>query len=894
MSKSVRRTVSATRILALSISCALSLSAHAQSAQSEEGKEDAKNLEAVVVTGSSLATTSAAMQGPVPVKVITAVELQKVGATTVFEALQTEPYFAGYADNDTRSGASGNNVVNLRGLGQQYTLVLVNGRRVASGDLNQVPFAAVDRIEIVKDGASAVYGSDALAGVVNIILKDHYDGFQVSANYGNTTHFNDGMRAQGSFLSGLSTEKGSFLLSGQFEKQNSILSLEHPLGTTDDQRAWGGSDLRANRYNPGLITLGDGSQVMLDPSFGNGQTGTSASDYVSPYFLPLEKRQPNNLQNDKEVGTLYANGRYLLADDKVELFADFLYKKSKIGYVDHRGTYLNYLVPASNYWNPFGEAVRVNYLLDYGTEDGRLERAPETMRSDITTAMFTFGARGSLGPIDYELAYSDYKIEDLQSHDGLSKAKLAEMLARTDSSALNLFGNAAVTAEQLEGARAFYTRRFMSYVRSLTGVARFSPFELPAGPLAAAVGFESRRQGFEAIRDAALNAGDAGSLTYLNDSSTALDRDVDAVYAEVNVPLASASSNLPFVHSLDLGVAVRREKFSDFGSATVPRVSLRWEPFADGSLMFRGSYSESFYAPNLDLLTPEGDVNEDPYFDPLIVDANGDPLYYNIETEGGGNPDLDATKGKYYNLGVVYSPAWLEGFNVSLDAYKLTQEDAFIYPDVQIILNGGAPGTIIRSTELTPGDLYSGAAVGRVTRVIARVANAASRRIEGFDLNLNYAFDTDRLGRWNLALYNTFTTKFEYDDRDGGGTQDALGNTLFGAVPRYRGKFALSQAVGPWTTTLGTNYFGDVENVYYNDDKVGAYTTTDLTVLYDFDKRTGGGGAWSGSTLGLHVTNVFDQDPPVYLAYYLRGIASSYDYVDQVGQFVTLSFTKKF
>lgn len=894
MTKSVRKPASATRVLALSISCALSLSAHAQSTPDVEEKKEAKNLAAVVVTGSSLATTSAAMQGPVPVKVITALELQQVGATTVFEALQTEPYFAGYADNDTRSGASGNNVVNLRGLGQEYTLVLLNGRRVASGDLNQVPFAAVDRIEIVKDGASAVYGSDALAGVVNIILKDHYDGFQVTANYGNTTHFNDGMRAQASFLSGLSTEKGSFLLSGQFEKQNSVLSLEHPLGKTDDQRPWGGPDLRANRYNPGLITLNDGSELMLNPSFGNGQTGTSAGDYVPAYFLPLEKRQSSNLQNDKEVGTLYANGRYRLADDKVELFADFLYKKSKIGYVDHRGTYLNYDVPASNYWNPFGQAVHVDYLLDYGTADGRLERPLETMRSDITTAMFTFGARGSLGPIDYELTYSDYKIEDLQSHDGLSKAKLTELLARTDSSALNLFGNAAVTAEQLEGARAFYSRRFMFYVRSLTGVARFSPFELPAGPLAAAVGFESRRQGFEAVRDAALNAGDAGSLTYLNDSSIGLDRDVDALYAEVNVPLASASSNLPLVHALDLGIAVRREKFSDFGSATVPRVSLRWEPFADGSLMFRGSYSESFYAPNLDLLTPAGDVDAGLYADPLIVDANGDPLYYNIETESGGNPNLDATKGKYYNLGVVYSPTWLEGLNVSLDAYKLTQEDAFIYPDVQIILDGGAPGTIIRSTQLTPSDQYSGAPVGRVTRVVARVANAASRRIEGVDLNLNYAFDTDRAGRWNVALYNTFTTKFEYDNRDGSGTQNALGNLLFGSVPRYRGKFAVSQTLGPWTSTLGTNYFGDVKNSFYNDDQVGAYTTTDLTVLYDFDKRSGGGGAWSGSTLGLHVTNLFDQDEPIYLAYRVRGLATSYDYVDQVGQFVTLSFTKKF
>lgn len=879
-----RRSTPLPALLAIAVTYALCMPAHAQST---DGKDVEKTLDAVTVTGSHLAPTSAAMQGPTPVRVIDSVQLEKIGATTVYEALRTEPVFAGYADNDTRAGAGGFNGVNLRGLGAEYTLVLLNGRRIASADLNQVPFTAVERIEIVKDGASAIYGSDAITGVVNVILKQNYEGFEVEAGYGNTTHFADGMRAHASFLTGIKTDRGSFLMSGQVEKHNSIVSLEHPLGRSDDQRPWGGPDQRANRMNPGLITLGSGSQVMLNPSFGNGQTGTAASDYVAPYFLALEKRQPNNLQNAKEAATFYGNGRYNLVDDRVQLFADVMHKKVNIDYIDHRGTYLNYLVPATNYWNPFGEDVRVNYLLDYGTSAGRFERPLETMTSDISTTMITVGARGSFDAFDYEIAYSDYKIVDIQGHNGLSKAGIAAQLARTDAGALNLFGNAAVTAAQLDPARAHFERRFENYTRSLTGLVRFSPFEFSAGQVQAAAGFEVRKLGYRSILDESLNRfADSGALTFLNDFSGGADRDVKALFVETNIPLA---------RGLELGLAGRYEKFSDFGSASVPRATLRWEPFADGSLMFRASYSKSFFAPAVGDLQDTGDVNTDPYFDPAIVDANGDPLYYNMDTMSGGNPDLQPTTGKYYNLGMVYSPSWFEGFTISLDAFQLAQRDAFIWPSTQNILDGVSPGVVERSTTLTPGDLYSGAPVGRVIRVINRPVNAATRDVAGIDVNFNYKLATESFGQWDFALYNTFTTKFEYDQIDGDGPQDALGNLLYDGIPKYRGKFQVSNQFGAWTTTLGTNYYGKLVNNYNNDQVIDPYITSDLTVIYDFNEGgAAGNGFLSGTTLSLNVTNVFDQDPPRYVGWVHRGIYSDYSHVDQVGQFVSLTYRKKF
>lgn len=868
-----------------------SLAAHAQSVG------DAP-IEEVLVTGSNLALKGSIKEGPVPVTVLDAEDFKVRGSTTAYEALSTQPFFGGQADNDTRAGAGNINQVNLRGLGADYTLVLLNGRRIGSNDLNLVPFAAVERIEVVKDGASSVYGSDALAGVVNVILREDFEGFEAQGSYGNTTHYGDGGKTQFSFLGGGRGERGSFLLSGQYEKQNAILSLEHPLGETDDQREWGGLDLRSPRRNPGLITLGNGSNVMLAPTFGTGETGSSAADYVAPYSQLLDKRQPNNLQNDREAGTIYAHGVFDLAGDAAELFGNFLYKSANVGYIDHRGTYLNYTVPAANYWNPFGEDVAVSYLLDYGSSDGRMERPLEAMQSDMDITMYTAGIRGTLGRVDYELAYSDYDRRDVQSHDGLSRALILQQLARTDSGALNLFGNAAVTADQLAPARAQFSRVYASYVSSFTGVARFPLFELPAGPLATAVGFEFRENGYSQVLDESLNIfRDAASLTFLNDSSSALSRSVDAYFAEVNVPLAGGNFSAPMLRQLDLGLAVRHEEFSDFGSATVPRATLRWKPLDNTNLLVRASYSESFYAPRLADLTPQGDVNVDPYFDPLILDAAGNPLRYDMETEGGGNPNLDASNGKYYNLGVVFSPELIDGLTVSVDAFWLEQTDGFITPAKQVVLDGLAPGEVVRSTTLTPGDFYAGAPVGRVTRVIARVANAATRDVAGIDLDLAYSFST-AWGDWTLGANTTYTTKFDYDNADGLGTQSALGkftgSGVFSSVPRVRSVLQIGNRIGAVSTSLVTNYVGSVENTRYLNQEVGSYVTTDLNVLVNLDDTDFGTGPLSGTTVGLSVRNLFDEDAPFYATAFLRGIATNSAYVDMVGQFVTLSLRKVF
>jgi len=880
----------ATSIRCLLAGSSLALLCNVSSAQEPGGQQGM--VEEIVVTGSMLSSNTAAEEGAAPVEVISIEQIRNSGAATVYEALRSQPELSGLADNDTRSGAQDTKQVNLRGLGAQYTLVLINGRRVAKNNLNLVPFAAVERIEILKDGASAVYGSDALAGVVNVILREDYQGFEFSGDYGTSTHYNDGTRGNAAFLSGVKGERGSLMLSGQYERQRAISSLEHDLGRSDDQRPWGGPDMRVARNNPGLVTLEDGTKLMLGPSFGAGQTGAAPADYVPAYDQRIEKRRPNNLQNDKEVATLFASGKYSLFDGKAELFSEFLYKSSAVTYADHRGTYLDLDVPAGNHWNPFGQDVHVRYLLDYGTAPGRRERPLETLRSDIETSMFIAGIRGTLGPVDYSLAYSTYETDDVQKHDGLSRAAIIDQLARSDAGALNLFGNAAVTADQLAPARATFQREFRDFVRSVSGLATLQPFDLPAGPVGVAVGFELRTQGFEVALDEALSRfGDSISLPFLNDVGQRAQRDVDAYFAELHLPLASDASNLPGVRALEVSLAARHEKFSDFGDATVKRATLRWEPLESHALVFRGSYSESFYAPDLFDTLPTGDSNLLTNADPLIRDVNGDPLRYDMTVISGGNPGLQPTTGKYFNFGVIVKPDFLPGFSLTADVWKLDQKDAFIYPLAQAVIDGDAPGSVVRSPVALPGE-----SVGRITTVTNRVVNAATRNVAGIDLSLAYGMDTG-FGRLNLASFNTYTTKFEYDDRDGTGKQSGLGlTTAFGAIPRFRSSLVASNEIGPWNLTLTGNYFGNVKNSFYQFATVAAYTTADLTITYDFGKRTAGGGSGllDNTVFWLNVDNLFDEQVPFYAAIRTTGLPSDYAYADYVGQFVTLGVRTRF
>lgn len=838
-------------------------------------------LEALTVTGSRLRSARVAEEGAAPVTVISQEDVRQAGGTTMYAALRSLPEVSGYADNDTRAGNADTQQINLRGLGSQYTLVLVNGRRLGKNSLNLIPFVALQRIEILKDGASAIYGSDALSGVVNVLLRDRYDGAEATVDYGNTTHFGDGAKLNGSALLGVSNERGSLMLSGQYEKWNPVLSTEHVLGRSDDLRAFGGPDRRFPRYNPALIRLADGAQVMLNPSLPDGSSGRLPADFVAPYDDRIDKQRINNLQNGREAGTFFGSARFDLLDSRARLFADFLHKSANIDYVDHRGVLIDADVPATNPWNPFGETVHVTYVLD-ATTPGHAERALETLTSNIGTAMLTLGIEGTIGAFDYSIATNDWTSTDRQTHDGLSRAGVLAQLARGDALALNVFGNGAMRAEQLAPARATFRRELTNFTRSTTGIVRFEPVSLPAGPMRVAAGFERRSAGFDSRPDEALSRdADAISAPFLNDPAVKADRRVTAYFAEIDLPILESQQDIFAARSVDLMLAARREGFSDFGAALVKRATLRWQP-AGEQLALRASYSESFYAPELRDMQAMGDTNIGPISDPLIRASDGRPLTYFTANVTGGNPDLEPTLGEYRNLGVILKPSAIPGIRFIVDVWRLDQTDAFVYPTVQSVVDGAAPGSVSRSPVALPGE-----PVGRIVNVTNRAANAARRTVEGIDFGVSYQRDVGRWGRWGVEWHNTFTTRFEYDQKDGRGTREALGliSQVFDAVPRFRSNLVLSDTVGPLNVTAVTTYVGSVDNQFDSNRRVDPYVRTNLTLTYDLSP---------GTQLWMSVQDLFDAGVPYVGLLRTQGLASDFTYTDYIGQFWTLGFRTKF
>ncbi|HEY5759341.1 MAG TPA: TonB-dependent receptor, partial [Steroidobacter sp.] len=420
-------------------------------------------------------------------------------------------------------------------------------------------------------------------------------------------------------------------------------------------------------------------------------------------------------------------------------------------------------------------------------------------------------------------------------------------------------------------------------------IARFEPLSLPAGPLAAAVGFETRTQGFDSVLDESLNRNkDSISLTFLNDFSLGLERDVDAYFAEVSVPITSEASNFAGARSLDLTLAGRRESFSDFGDATVKRATLRWQPLESDVLTFRTSYSESFYAPELRDVLLLGDSNANIYVDPLITAANGSPISYTMTTITGGNPNLQPTTGEYLNFGLIFKPGFLDGLRVMLDVWHLDQEKAFVYPTPQGVINGTSPGTVERSSTALPGE-----PVGRITTVTARTVNAATRTVRGVDFNVSYGFDIGAVGRLNIDSNNTFTTKFTYDQKDGRGPQNALGQVSayysMDVVPRFRSDLVLGYGQGAMNVSLQTSYTRGVVHPLDNWAKIDDYVKTDFTATVDLS----GFGMFGESSVWLSVQDVFDQGVP-YVFGRTAGVTSDYTYADFIGQFVTLGMRTRF
>ena len=821
-----------------------SMSMDAQaSAKRLESKDE---LEEIIVTGSRLRTTQAATASPVTV--ITQDEIKKMGFNTVEDVIRSLPQNYGSLNSGTTrdpfspysQDSQGQSAADLRGLGPANTLVLVNGRRRAVsstfGDvvnLNTIPIGSIDRIEIITDGASAVYGSDAVAGVINFILKKDYQGGE--------THVRQELGANGGDAVALeqtlgdSWNSGNVTFSGRFAKSDSVNSSR--IGyTTDNFSSRGGDDWR-NPFvaQPGLVQ-GLGALPPGDNGT-NGIAGKLSPANVVPFndaanvsdFLAGQKHYSIDINAEQNL------------TDWVRAYGEFSYGKNTsqaTNGADHAAYFST--VPATNRFNDLGQPVTVGYVFLNEVQQGLLPAQQTT--SDQRALGGVLGVKITL-PKDWTLDISGNHSREDASFNSLriDQTILAERLSGFDANGnpipanqqLNLFGNgtaqnpAALAGLMRWGIPGFYINDNFSTSDSGLLTAEGSLLKLPGGDMRLAAGGEFRRE--------ELSYTDAGHASNLLIASPS--RIVKAAFGELNVPVVGEHNRIPGIYSLNLYGAGRWEQYSIKGpfdgagtpdrevtfSQTSPKVGFSWYPWQE--LKVRGTFSKSFRAPQLgDLFaTTSGPYNFLPIVDPknpgqgtILPDA-----YFT------GNPNLGPETANNYTGGLDWKPkGTLSGLAVTLTYSRIDFANriasAFDYYGTPIFYT--LPGVIVRD------------ASGNIVRVNIGPVNIASRRSESADALVSYGMDT-RAGQLTFGVSGTYVIKLE--DSAGPGIPSVVLDGTQTGPERVKARAWTSWSRRNYGLNLYANYSSSYTNTNINSPSLLApqlvdhYTTFDLNGFYN-------------------------------------------------------------
>jgi len=622
---------------------------------------DVAEAERVIVTGSNIPTAEEV--GPNPVDTYRSEDIEKLGVRTPTDLIEKLPAITGFAVNENiANGGDGRTEVNLRGLFPKETLVLVDGKRVApvgfamgaSVDLNLIPFALVDHIDILKDGASAIYGSDAIGGVFNIFLKHKFRGLELYASYGNTNlgASNDAGEREGYLLAGVGDDKTDIVVFAEYYDRAAIFSRDRDISSTADFTRFGGQDSRnlAKAGGVGAFFLRPG---LTTPTPHSAPNAATSPEYVR--ILPVSSLPPEDFKFDFAPLTsaispadreyFYGSFNRELCDKYLELFADFKYVRTffdstlaPVPFTPDAFTQADGVtavsqpgglsVPLSNPFNPF--TVPDAFLPDGTPVTTRvryraLEAGVRTFKTTTDDYLFDAGFRGALGEFgeyfktwNYEIGFR-YNSNDHHSLSGgiVSQPALRDALLDTNpATAFNPFGRNVNTPAALNRILITLHDRGVATLTDESAALNGDLLKLPAGPLSFALGSEHRKETVNENPDS-LNT-TFSTIGAIDLEATRGSRDVWSYYGELRIPITSPSWKFPGAYSLEFQVAERFEFYSDTNTAERPKFSVRYQPF-DSSLTLRASYTEAFHAPNLSDLAPSAAEQVSPIFDPAIL-----------------------------------------------------------------------------------------------------------------------------------------------------------------------------------------------------------------------------------------------------------------------------------
>lgn len=856
-----------------------------------------------------------AQDGPSPVVVLDRAEIDRSGFATVADALTAVPQaFGGTTSDDTSTTSSdptttnGNRAtaVNLRGLGADATLVLINGRRMAGAglmgdftDISSIPLAAVARIEVLLDGASALYGSDAVGGVVNVVMRDRYDGAETRARIGGSTRGDLGQK-QFAQTFGRTWSTGSLLLSGEYNRRNMLMASRRAYTADADLRGLGGADHRLYYSQPATVLGIDPVTFSLVPTYAvpAGQDGTNLKPGD---FLPGQRNLANwrkslTLLPTQERGSLYVSASQDVGG-RLTLTADARYSDRR--YTDYSVAPQATMTVTRN--NPYfvSPTGASSHYLAYSllNETTGLKSA-----GNVQSRGLSVGAKVRL-PGDWRMDAYALHAEEI----GVSRATtmlnstfLNEALGNTPdnpatsySAARDGYFNPFIgTGRNKQAVLDFVTsgwetRRTVGRLDTASVTADGSVFRLPAGPVRLALGAQLRE---EHLKTVGLSF--ASGLTPVANFSRYGERTVGALFGETRVPLFGADNRRTGLERLDLSLAVRQERYGGGAKSTVPKVGVVWSPIPDWSL--KATYGESFRAPSLGELTDAQRVT------PVNIAVGSGTVLTLLRY--GGNPDLQPETAKSWTSGLEYAPSahpdvrlnatlWRTAFkgrigqpainNLStvLTAPDLAPFRQFISPttnpaDLTLVKD------LLKQASSSVAGLYAPEAYLAIAD--ARYVNTGDFEVRGLDLTGTYGLQVagdPLVVTGNLSWLLSYKRKI---------TSAAQGVELAGMAEYpadLRARLSATWTHGAYSLTGTLNHTGDLQTLA--GARIHAQTTADLQLQYAAKARTG---PFRGVAIALTVQNLFDSDPP----FYDSPVGVGYDPAnyDPAGRVVTLQLTK--
>jgi outer membrane receptor protein involved in Fe transport len=793
-----------------------------------------------------------------------------------------------------QSGVSG---VSLRGLGSGSTLVLVDGRRVAQAgnsnrgsatgqgfvDLNTIPLGLIERIEIITDGSSAIYGADAVAGVINIVLKKAWMGTEIRGSVKLTQH-GGARERQATVTSGFAALGGRLqgTLAIDYYEREPLLASQRSFSKNPDFRGLfpgvddffglpNGTDFRIQWGYPasvqavattGFVSI-PGIRVLLAP----------AGFATTPPISAFERRTTNDPGQNFLFGTqVVAQGQritnpapytqLIAASDRrgltgsatyelsngIQAYGSYSYSDSR-GYAQTLPAYVaNVTVSAAN--NIFGENIQFGMLLP---QWGRLSQRTRTQTHTVTT-----GLRGKLGQTwSWDTGYR-FQDQNYRSVSRIFNAPAFNAIANASdpTQRFNPFIDERVAGAQSQAALLEQTAIYPT----LNGRSGLDSFDLSAngdllqiwgGPIRMALGGSTERS-----RNTYKAVDFAGFPVVATTTNFETARTVHAAFSELQVPLFGKSNAKPLLNRFELNLAGRYEEISDQSSSSVPKYGFTWQPIR--GVLLRGSYAEGFRAPSL---------TENRRIAATFTTTVADPLRGNTRTTvslvNRANPNLKPETSTTEFLGAVVEPPFVKGLTLSANYYRTKQKNAIQSIGSNTILRNPTlfPGYVLRDAP-TASDIALGWP-GAVNTIYAQFVNFGLVQNESLDLGADYRLPWETLGRWRLTVNAAKTLKQTRQLTVGGAPVDDLGDTF--ASPRWNISSSLYWNYGAWGASMAYSYMSG-----FNTNQAGVLSSNfsspamhiiDLRGTYEFKQGVWRGYA-KGLRVGLGVANIEDKAPP--------------------------------